>query len=318
MGVVVAEGLHKRFGDVVALDGIDLEVQAGTVLGLLGPNGAGKTTTVRILSTLLRADAGRALIDGIDVSLDPRRARTRIGLTGQFSALDERLTPRENLVHIGRLLHLPPREVRRRARLLLKRLDLTHAADRPTQQLSGGTRRRLDIAMSLVGDPLVLFLDEPTTGLDPRSRQAVWELVAELTGYGTSVLLTTQYLDEADRLAHQIAVIDDGRVIARGTPAELKHRVGGDRISIDLRDPADAEAAQQAVQHHAAGEVRHAGRAVDVPVASVVGLVPVVVRELDAAGIDVADVSVRRSTLDDVFFALTGRGVAVEPEEEVV
>jgi ABC-2 type transport system ATP-binding protein len=314
MGTVVAEGLQKRFGDVVALAGVDLEVHPGTVVGLLGPNGAGKTTTVRILATLLRADAGRALVDGIDVAAEPRLARTRIGLTGQFAALDERLTPRENLVHIGRLLHLPRREIRHRTEVLLERLDLTANASRPVQELSGGTRRRLDIAMSLVGDPPVLFLDEPTTGLDPRSRQAVWQLVAELTSYGTSVLLTTQYLDEADHLAQQVAVIDDGRVIARGTPTELKRMVGGDRVTIDLRDAADAGAAASVLDRRAVGEVRRAGSSIDVPVSEVNGVVPEVVRDLDSAGIDVRDVSVRRSTLDDVFFALTGHGAGTDEE----
>jgi ABC-2 type transport system ATP-binding protein len=308
MEMVVAEGLEKRFGDTPALGGVDLEVGRGTVFGLLGPNGAGKTTTVRILSTLLRADAGRAFVDGIDVGAEPRRARTRIGLTGQFAALDERLTPRENLAHVGRLLHLPRDEVRHRCDVLFRRLDLAEVADRPAQSLSGGTRRRVDIAMSLVGDPPVLFLDEPTTGLDPRSRLAVWELVAELTGYGTTVLLTSQYLDEVDRLAHQVAVIDGGRVIAVGSPGELKRRVGGDRITVDLRDPLDAPEATRVLARHAVGEVVHVEDTVVVPVAGTAGVVPSVVRDLDAAGIAISDVSVRRSTLDDVFFALTGHG----------
>ncbi len=306
--MVVAEGLRKRFGDTVALRGVDLEIGRGTVLGLLGPNGAGKTTTVRILSTLLQPDGGRAFIDGIDVVAQPRLARTRIGLTGQFAAVDGRLTPRENLHHVGRLLHLPADEIRHRTGVLLTRLDIDAVADRPVQVLSGGTRRRLDIAMSLVGDPPVLFLDEPTTGLDPRSRQAVWALVAELAGYGTTVLLTTQYLDEADQLAQEIAVVDGGEVIARGTPTELKRRVGGDRLVVDLCDGTDAPSAARVLASLAVGEVRADGRTLAVPVDALQGRVPVAVRALDAAGIDVRDVTARRSTLDDVFFALTGRG----------
>ena len=222
----------KRFGATEALRGVDLTVERATVLGVLGPNGAGKTTAVRILTTLLQPDAGRAFIDGIDVVADPRRARARIGLTGQYAAVDERLTGVENLEHVGRLFHQHGSDARTRAGELLERFDLTGAADRVASTYSGGMRRRLDIAMSLIGRPSVLFLDEPTTGLDPRSRITMWDLIDELVASGMTTLLTTQYLEEADRLAHDIVVIDHGEVIERGTPAELKQRVGGEQIVV--------------------------------------------------------------------------------------
>ena len=250
---LLAQGLTKRFGDTQALAGVDLTVPRGTVFGLLGPNGAGKTTAVRILTTLIRPDAGRAFVDGIDVVAEPMRAKARIGLTGQYAAVDERLTGAENLEHVGRLFHLPTREARSRGTDLLERFDLVDAADRVVKGYSGGMRRRLDIAMSLIARPSVLFLDEPTTGLDPRSRQAVWELIDELVADGTTTLLTTQYLDEADELADQIVVIDHGRVIARGTSAELKRDVGGDRVEVTLRNPADADRVGPAVGEHACG-----------------------------------------------------------------
>ena len=315
MTAVVAEGLRKRFGSTEALRGVDLEVPRSTVLGLLGPNGAGKTTAVCILTTLLEPDGGRAEIDGIDVLADPREARSRIGLTGQDAAVDERLTGFENLEHVGRLFHLGRREARTRATELLERFDLTDAGGRVSGGYSGGMRRRLDIAMSLVGDPSVLFLDEPTTGLDPRSRIAVWETIDELTRSGTTTLLTTQYLDEADRLADQIVVIDHGLVIARGTPADLKAQVGGEQVIVTLADAAELDAAAGALAPHACGEpiADGATRSLRVPVETVVGAVPGFVRALDAAGVPVVDVTTHQVTLDDVFFALTGRPVEPDP-----
>jgi ABC-2 type transport system ATP-binding protein len=310
-----AEGLRKYFGATVALDGVDLEAERAQVLGLLGPNGAGKTTTVRVFTTLIRPDAGRAFVDDIDVIAHPMQAKARIGLTGQYAAVDERLTGAENLEHVGRLYHMPKREARRRGAELLERFDLVDAADRIVRGYSGGMRRRLDIAMSLIARPSVLFLDEPTTGLDPRSRQAVWELIQELVRGGTTTLLTTQYLDEADLLADEIAVIDHGRVIARGTSAELKRQVGADRVEVRMNDPADAPQIISLLAHHACRELTVDGDGKDVvvvPVLQMDGMVPAIVRDLDHAGITVRDVAARHATLDDVFFALTGH-FAEEP-----
>ena len=307
---VVARGLTKRFGDTEALRGVDLEVGRGTVLGLLGPNGAGKTTTVRILTTLLRPDGGTATIDGIDVATDPRRVRARIGVTGQYAAVDERLTARENLEHVGRLFHLRPADAKARGSELLDRFDLADAADRPLRGFSGGMRRRIDIAMSLISRPSVLFLDEPTTGLDPRSRLAMWDLIDELVADGTTTLLTTQYLDEAERLAEQIVVIDHGTVIARGTSDELKTQLGGDRVevTVDTDDHLPRVAARLAALCSVEGGewVDAATRTVSIPVRDTHGIVPAIVRMLDDDGIDVLDVVVRRPTLDDVFLQLTG------------
>jgi ABC-2 type transport system ATP-binding protein len=323
---VEAHGLAKRFGATEALRGVDLQVERATVLGVLGPNGAGKTTAVRILTTLLKPDAGSARIDGIDVVKDPRRARARIGLTGQYAAVDERLTGWENLVHVGRLFHVGTKAARTRADDMLERFDLSAAGSRIAGTYSGGMRRRLDIAMSLVGRPSVLFLDEPTTGLDPRSRITMWELIDELVASGMTTLLTTQYLEEADRLAHQIAVIDRGVVIERGTPEELKRRVGGEQIEVVVTRLDDLERVAPALGELACGDphYEHIGRRVVIPVRDVRGAVPVVVRRLDDAGIGVDDVGVRESTLDDVFFALTGhaaeddadRNVSAEAREE--
>jgi len=316
MPAVEAEGLVKRFGATEALRGVDLTVERATVLGVLGPNGAGKTTAVRILTTLLRPDDGRAVIDGIDVVADPRRARARIGLTGQYAAVDERLTGYENLEHVGRLFHQSRRDARGRAGELLERFDLTGAADRATSTYSGGMRRRLDIAMSLIGRPSVLFLDEPTTGLDPRSRNAMWDLIDELVAGGMTTLLTTQYLEEADRLAHEIAVIDHGEVIERGTPAELKRRVGGEQIVVLASHASEAPRVVEGLASFACGDahIEDGGRRVVVPVHEVRGMVPQAVRRLDELGVDVEDVGVRHSSLDDVFFALTGH--ALEPDED--
>ena len=307
---VVAEGLCKRFGETEALVDVDLVVGRAQVVGLLGPNGAGKTTTVRVFTTLIKPDRGRAFVDGIDVLAQPMRAKARIGLTGQYAAVDERLTATENLEHVGRLYHLPERTARDRGADLLERFDLVDAADRVVKGFSGGMRRRLDIAMSLIARPSVLFLDEPTTGLDPRSRQAVWDLIEELVASGTTVLLTTQYLDEADRLADDIVVIDHGRVIATGTSDVLKQQVGADRLEVKVRDTADIPRGQRRpVVAWPAGRSSPGDDAtsVIVPVLDVDGLVPVAVRQLDAAGVPFADVAARLSTLDDVFFALTGR-----------
>jgi ABC-2 type transport system ATP-binding protein len=277
---------------------------------------------VRILTTLLKPDAGRAVIDGIDVVKRPRDVRARIGLTGQYAAVDERLTANENLEHVGRLFHLPIAEARRRGSDLLERFDLVEAANRPVRGFSGGMRRRLDIAMSLISRPAVLFLDEPTTGLDPRARLTMWELIEDLVRDGTTTLLTTQYLDEAERLADDIVVIDHGTVIARGTADELKDQSGGDRVAVRLVDPTDLGRAGAVVRAgvDVAGDeqVDEVERTVTIPVRDTSGIVPVVVRLLDDAGIGVEDVAVRRPTLDDVFLQLTGHAAeeAVEADED--
>ncbi|MDG4835491.1 ATP-binding cassette domain-containing protein [Micromonospora sp. WMMD967] len=305
---VVAEGLGKRYGPTRALDSFDLAVPTGTVYGLLGPNGAGKTTAVRILATLLRFDAGRASVAGYDVLRQPDEVRARIGLTGQYAAVDETLSGRQNLELFGRLFRLGRRAARRRADELLERFGLEDAASRSAVEYSGGMRRRLDLAASLIRTPRVLFLDEPTTGLDPRSRNQVWDLVRDLVADGTTVLLTTQYLEEADQLAHRISVIDAGRVVAEGSPDELKAMTGGDRVEVVVRDAAALTRAARVVaatcgaEPEADPEVRR----LSVPVADrVAGLVDVV-RALDDAGIAVEDIGLRRATLDEAFLYLTG------------
>jgi ABC-2 type transport system ATP-binding protein len=307
---VIAQGLVKRFGETEALRGVDFEIERATVLGVLGPNGAGKTTAVRILTTLLRPDGGTAVIDGIDVVREPRLARARIGLTGQYAAVDERLTGFENLQLVGRLFHMTTGDARSRARELLERFSLDEAGDRVVKGYSGGMRRRLDIAMSLIARPSVLFLDEPTTGLDPRSRLEMWDVIDGLVADGTTLLLTTQYLDEAERLADDIVVIDRGTVIARGTEKELKSQSGGDRVEVTLADPAALQEVASLLgafaQPGVDETIDEGARTVTVPVASTEHIVPSVVRTLDQNGIDVLDVVVRRPTLDDVFLQLTG------------
>jgi ABC-2 type transport system ATP-binding protein len=306
--IIEARGLVKKYGDVVALDGLDLSVPEGTVYGLLGPNGAGKTTTVRILTTLLLPDAGTATVDGLDVVKKPNAVRRIIGLTGQYAAVDEYLTGRENLRMFGDLYHLPSKYVKERSDELLVRFDLADAADRSLRTYSGGMRRRLDLAASLIAKPRVLFLDEPTTGLDPRSRIGLWEVITDLVADGTTVLLTTQYLEEADQLAEEIVVIDRGRVIAQGTSDLLKDQVGGDRLEVVVENPAQLEEAAQALRSVATGEVT-VNRTDHRVVAPVVGgsltLVDAV-RALDSAHVAIADVALRRPTLDDVFLSLTG------------
>jgi oleandomycin transport system ATP-binding protein len=309
--MVRVEGLHKRFGSTPALRGIDLAVRQGTICGLLGPNGAGKTTTVRILATLLRPDGGVARVGGFDVVRQPQKVRPLIGLTGQYAAVDEELTGHENLVLIARLLELPRRQARRLAGELLERFGLADAGGRPLRTYSGGMRRRLDVAASLIGRPRVLFLDEPTTGLDPRSRGDVWDLVRGLVGDGATVLLTTQYLDEADRLATEIAVIDDGRVIEHGTAAALKAKVGGQTIAVRPAERAQLDAAAAIVAEAAgAAAARNGdGGLVAAPVRgdrSGSRALTAVARRLDEAGIAVTEAGLRLASLDEVFLALTG------------
>jgi len=312
---IVAEGLVKHYGTVRALDGLDLEVPEGTVLGLLGPNGAGKTTTVRILATLLRPDAGRAAVAGLDVVTQARELRRTIGLSGQYAAVDETLTGRENLVLFGRLYHLGRAVARARADELLARFDLVDAAGRQVKTYSGGMRRRLDLAASLVGRPRILFLDEPTTGLDPRSRIGMWDVIAGLVREGATLLLTTQYLEEADRLADAIAVVDHGRVIAQGTADQLKAQVGGERIEVVVHDRAQLPAAAGALRRTTGEEasVEEHTRHLTAPTSGGAGVLVDVVRELDAAGVAIDDIALRRPTLDDVFLALTGHAAEEEP-----
>jgi ABC-2 type transport system ATP-binding protein len=313
--LIVVDGIKKHFGKVHALEGVSLEVQPGTVLGLLGPNGAGKTTLVKILTTLLVPDEGHATVAGYDVVRDAAKLRHTIGLAGQNAAIDENLTGRENLELVGRLYHLPRDEAKRRADDLLERFELNDAASRMARTYSGGMRRRLDLGASLVGQPQVLFLDEPTTGLDPRSRLALWETIETLVGEGTTVLLTTQYLDEADRLADQIAVIDHGKVIAEGTSDELKDRVGGERLEVSLEDPAQAEAAVRVLVPMSDEPPVADGALVRVAIRERTGSIVRAVQLLNQAGVGVDDLVIRRPTLDDVFLTLTGHAAEETAED---
>lgn len=309
MRMIEAAGLHKSFGQTRALNGLDFDVAEGTILGMLGPNGAGKTTAVRILTTLTHPDSGSATVAGIDVLRHPERVRSKIGVAGQYAALDELLTGRENLAMIGRLYRLDPATARQRADELLERFELTDAADRTVKTYSGGMRRRLDLGAALIAQPPVVFLDEPTTGLDPKGRLAMWDLIAGLAEGGTTVLMTTQYLEEADRLADDIVVIDHGRTIARGTALELKQQVGGERLEITISDAERLAPARRVLEAlgegaaHVDAEARH----VSVAVRSHDGVLTRAIRELDTADVHVDDIGFRRPTLDEVFLALTGR-----------
>jgi oleandomycin transport system ATP-binding protein len=302
---IQADGLEKRFGETRALDGVSLTAEAGTVLGVLGPNGAGKTTMTRILATLIEPTAGTARVAGFDVVKEAHKVRQLIGLTGQYAGVDEMLTGTENLVLIGRLLGIPRRESKARAAELLERFQLTDAAERAAKTYSGGMRRRLDLAASLVGRPQILFLDEPTTGLDPRSRNGLWDIVRGLTDEGVTVLLTTQYLEEADQLADDIIVIDRGQAIAHGTSDMLKAQVGGQVLEVRPVDAADVAAVERIVGELAEAVPEVRDDLVSAPITDP-QLMPAVVRRLDEAGVAVGELSLRKSSLDEVFFALTG------------
>jgi len=312
-----AIGLEKNFGATKALAGVDLEVPRGAILGMLGPNGAGKTTTVRVLATLLRPDRGRAMVAGHDVLTEAGQVRRHIGLTGQYAALDESLTGRANLVMIGRLGRLPARAAKARAAELLGQFDLTEAAERGVKTYSGGMRRRLDLAASLVTRPQILFLDEPTTGLDLPSRMVTWDAVRGLAADGTTVLLTTQHLDEADNLADRIVVIDHGRVIADGTPAQLKGKVGGERVRLTVAAESDLGLAASILARHATEAPRHepVSRVLEAPVTAAARRMPEIVRDLDGAGVLLDDLAIRHPSLDDVFLILTGRTSHDTPKE---
>ncbi len=308
MHAIETVGLAKHYGETKALDGLDLVMPEGSILGVLGPNGAGKTTTVKVLTTLTTPTAGKAFVQGIDVVAEPARVRARIGLTGQYAAVEERMTARENLQYVGKLFHMSTPESTGRATELLERFDLVEAGDRVVSGYSGGMRRRLDIAMSLIARPSLLFLDEPTTGLDPRSRLAMWGLIEELGNEGTTTFLTTQYLDEAEALADSIVVIDRGKVIAEGTADELKDLIGGDRLIVTIASMANLERAKGALAPQATGSIE---LSIDrpelvVPIRAGAHVVPNAIRALDDCDCDVVDVELRRPSLDDVFLAITG------------
>lgn len=320
MPFISADSLVKTYQasglTVKALDGLSLEVPRGTILGLLGPNGAGKTTTVKVLTTLIQPDSGQATIDGVDVVSDPERIRRMIGVSGQYAAVDENMTGMENLEMVGRLYHLPAKVAKARAKELIEQFDLVEAANRPVKGFSGGMRRRIDLAGALVVKPPVLFLDEPTTGLDPRSRLALWDIISSMVGEGTTVLLTTQYLEEADQLADSIAVVDHGTVIAKGTSDELKLMVGGQRVEVTVHSLDDVEKAKALLSPLGHGEIsqgndqRHLAIAVD----NAPKTLPMVMKAFADAGIELNDAGMRRPTLDDVFLKLTGHAVKEESE----
>ncbi len=315
---IEASGLEKAYGATRALDGLDLQVETGEILGMLGPNGAGKTTTVRVLSTLLRPDRGTARVAGHDVITEATQVRSQIGLTGQYAALDESLTGRANLIMVGQLCRLSRKRAKQRARELLEQFDLTDAADRGVKTYSGGMRRRLDLAASLVARPSILFLDEPTTGLDLRNRLVTWDAVRALATSGTTVLLTTQQLEEADQLAGRIAVVDRGRVIAEGTSAQLKAKVGGERVQVTVAPVSDLGTASDVLARLADGppQVDPVARTVEAPVQGGARRMPEIVRDLDAAGVLLDDIGIRRPSLNDVFLTLTGRAAVSAAESQ--